>query len=107
MPKNIKKQTYYQKIQESINISPDILKKYSSLPLINVPISSLLLEYRETSYIFQREEETEYTIGNYLIKRTLGQGTSGKVKLGIFLPNKEKVAVKILEKEKIIEKMTR
>ena len=104
MPKNIKKQTYYQKIQESINISPDILKKYSSLPLINVPISSLLLESRETSDIFQREEETEYTIGNYLIKRTLGQGTFGKVKLGIYLPNKEKVAVKILEKEKIIEK---
>ena len=104
MPKNIKKQTYYQKIQESINISPDILKKYPSLPLINVPISSLLLESRETSDIFQREEETEYTIGNYLIKRTLGQGTFGKVKLGIYLPNKEKVAVKILEKEKIIEK---
>ena len=34
----------------------------------------------------------------------MGQGTFGKVKLGIYLPNKEKVAVKILEKEKIIEK---
>ena len=104
MSKNTNQQTIYQKILESITSSPESLKKISSLPLINIPITSLLLDSKEMSDIFQKEEETEYTIGNYLIKRTLGQGTFGKVKLGIYLPNKEKVAVKILEKEKIIEK---
>lgn len=33
----------------------------------------------------------------------LGEGTFGKVKLGIHIPSKEKVAVKILEKEKIVD----
>ena len=51
----------------------------------------------------KKEKEKEYTIGNYLIKRTLGQGTFGKVKLGIYLPNQEKVAIKILEKDRIVE----
>ena len=42
----------------------------------------------------------------------LGEGTFGKVKLGLHMPSKEKVAVKILEKEKIqdesdIERITR
>ena len=104
MLKNTKEQTIYQKILESITSSPESLKKITSLPIINIPIASLLLDSKDISDIFQKEEETEYTIGNYLIKRTLGQGTFGKVKLGIYLPNKEKVAVKILEKEKIIEK---
>ena len=39
-----------------------------------------------------------------MIKFTLGQGTFGKVKLGIYLPNNEKVAIKILEKNRIVEK---
>lgn len=38
------------------------------------------------------------TIGN-----ELGEGTFGKVRLGIHLPTKERVAVKILEKEKIAD----
>lgn len=33
----------------------------------------------------------------------MGEGTFGKVKLGIHMPTKEKVAVKILEKEKIVD----
>ena len=33
----------------------------------------------------------------------LGEGTFGKVKLGLHLPTKERVAVKILEKEKIVD----
>ena len=48
-----------------------------------------------------KEKEVEYKIGNYLIKKTLGQGTFGKVKLGIYLPSQEKVAIKILEKDRI------
>ena len=104
MPKNIVKQSISPKILEAITSSPSSLKKSPSVPLINLPITALLLESKEISEILKKEEETEYTIGNYLIKRTLGQGTFGKVKLGIYLPNKEKVAVKILEKDRIIEK---
>ena len=51
-----------------------------------------------------KKKEKEYKIGNYLIKKTLGQGTFGKVKLGIYLPSGEKVAIKILEKYRITEK---
>ena len=46
----------------------------------------------------------EYKIGNYLIQKTIGRGTFGKVKLGLYIPTKEKVAIKILEKEKMTEK---
>ena len=47
--------------------------------------------------------EKEIKIGNYLIKKTLGKGTFGKVKLGIYLPKNRKVAIKILEKSKLKE----
>ena len=104
MPKNTIKQSISPKILEAITSSPDTLKKYMSVPIMNLPITGLLLDSKEMNEIMKKEEETEYTIGNYLIKRTLGQGTFGKVKLGIYLPNKEKVAVKILEKDRIIEK---
>ena len=49
-------------------------------------------------------QEKPYRVGNYLIKNTLGSGTFGKVKLGIYIPNKEKVAIKIIEKSKMTEK---
>ena len=42
-------------------------------------------------------------IGNYLLKKTIGSGTFGKVKLGIHIPTNEKVAIKILDKNQIIE----
>ena len=51
-----------------------------------------------------QKQEKEYKVGNYLIKNTLGSGTFGKVKLGIHIPSKKKVAVKILEKSKMTEK---
>ena len=44
--------------------------------------------------------EKEIQVGNYLIKKTLGEGTFGKVKLGIYLPNNKKVAIKIIKKKK-------
>jgi 5'-AMP-activated protein kinase catalytic alpha subunit len=40
-------------------------------------------------------------IGNFEIGKTIGQGTFGKVKLGTHLLTNEKVAVKILEKDRI------
>ena len=52
----------------------------------------------------EKEKEKEYKIGKYLIKGTVGRGTFGKVKLGIYIPTNEKVAIKILEKNRIREK---
>lgn len=40
-------------------------------------------------------------VGNYIVGKAIGEGTFGKVKLGIHIPTGEKVAVKILEKSKI------
>ena len=48
--------------------------------------------------------EKDFKIGDYIIKKTLGQGTFGKVKLGIYIPTNEKYAIKILEKSRIREK---
>ncbi|KRX03507.1 Protein kinase-like domain [Pseudocohnilembus persalinus] len=42
-------------------------------------------------------------IGNYTIGKKLGEGAFGKVRLGIHNLTGEKVAIKILEKEKIID----
>ena len=41
------------------------------------------------------------TIGHYILDRTIGEGTFGKVKLGTHKLTQEKVAIKILEKERI------
>ena len=43
------------------------------------------------------------SIGHYIIGKNIGEGTFGKVKLGTHNITGEKVAVKILEKHKIIE----
>ena len=59
---------------------------------------------KEKENIKQKSKEKEYKIGKYLIKGTLGRGTFGKVKLGIYIPTNEKVAIKILEKNRIREK---
>ena len=40
-------------------------------------------------------------LGNYILQKTIGEGTFGKVKLGIHIPTNEKVAVKILDKNQI------
>ena len=43
-------------------------------------------------------------LGDYIIKNTIGKGTFSKVKLGIHKRSGMKVAIKILDKSKIIEK---
>ena len=43
-------------------------------------------------------------IGDYLIKETIGKGTFSRVKLGIHMKTGKKVAIKILDKSKIVEK---
>ena len=44
-------------------------------------------------------------ISNYKFKDTIGEGTFGKVKKSLFVPSNEYFAIKILNKEKIKEKM--
>lgn len=41
------------------------------------------------------------SIGHYILGRTIGEGTFGKVKLGTHILTGEKVAIKILEKDRI------
>ena len=40
-------------------------------------------------------------IGNYILSNTIGTGTFSKVKLGIHLSTQQKVAIKILDRDKI------
>ena len=49
---------------------------------------------------FENSKEV-ITIGDYEIKKTLGMGTFGKVKLVLFRPSNELRAVKILNKAQI------
>ena len=42
-------------------------------------------------------------IGNYTIEKTIGSGTFGKVKHGIHVPTSAQVAIKILEKHRIVD----
>ena len=92
-----------KEIIESISsIDPELLMKYESSPAFfpeSFNVAELLDETKK------KEKEKEYKIGNYLIKKTLGQGTFGKVKLGIYLPSQEKVAIKILEKIVLLKEM--
>ena len=92
------------------------------LEAITLPKNQMLVKSHSANYIFPKNAilnvnedfdnegmkdpdlNKEYNIGNYMVKYTLGQGTFGKVKLGVYLPNNEKVAIKILEKNRIIEK---
>lgn len=53
---------------------------------------------QEKSYISKA-----HTIGDYTLLKSIGKGTFGKVKLGLHQPTNEKVAVKILEKRKIVD----
>ena len=45
----------------------------------------------------------ERKIGQYILGKTIGEGTFGKVKIGMHILTKAKVAVKILEKSKIVD----
>ena len=83
-------------------IPPNILKFPSAPNILSKNLSLVLLE--EESQEKDTDSNREYKIGNYMVKYTLGKGTFGKVKLGIYIPNNEKVAIKILEKNRIVEK---
>jgi len=49
------------------------------------------------------KSKRQMIIGSYRVIKTIGQGTFGKVKEGIHLFTQQKVAIKILEKDKITE----
>ena len=96
-------------------IPKEIIEAFSTpMPEIMPKMPSNLLFYTKNTLLpsiedLEKEEEkeedcTEYRIGNYLVKFTLGKGTFGKVKLGIYTLNNETVAIKILDKMKITEK---
>ena len=98
-----KKNTIPSNIIEAISsLTPDYLFRCESCPAY--PMENFDIAERLDENLKKKEKEVEYKIGNYLIKKTLGQGTFGKVKLGVYLPTEEKVAIKILEKDRIIEK---
>ncbi|TMW61993.1 hypothetical protein Poli38472_009486 [Pythium oligandrum] len=47
--------------------------------------------------------EAGEVVGEYVLGETIGEGTFGKVKLGLHLATGEKVAIKILEKKRVVE----
>ena len=101
-----KENTIPKYIYEAINSSPHkhIIKPHSTFNLYSKNLCLSPKEEIEEEDMKEIESKREYKIGNYLIKYTLGKGTFGKVKLGVYLPNEEKVAIKILEKNRIVEK---
>ena len=59
------------------------------------------LSYRKKNYSTSPETVKCKKIGNYILSTTIGKGTFSKVKLGIHLPTQKKVAIKILDRDKI------
>ena len=51
----------------------------------------------------KKDQATRKIVGQYMIGKTIGEGTFGKVKIAVHIPTGEKVAVKILEKARIKE----
>ena len=56
------------------------------------------------SLSLNENKQREVMIGDYIVKHTIGKGTFSRVKLGINKYSGEKVAIKILDKLKIVEK---
>ena len=56
---------------------------------------------QKRSTTFSPNKDKNKKIGDYLLLSTIGSGTFSKVKLGLHIPTKQKVAVKILDKDKI------
>ena len=103
-----KESTISKAIFESISPQAQLalnMKRISSAPnLKKLNLSFILPEEEKSEEEKDSDSNHEYKIGNYMVKYTLGQGTFGKVKLGVYIPNNEKVAIKILEKNRITEK---
>ena len=106
MNNNFKDKKIPKEIFDAISLSKkETLFRPLSTTLI-YPKNLILIsnEDMENDDMKEMESTKEYKIGNYMVQYTLGRGTFGKVKLGVYLPNNEKVAIKILEKNRIVEK---
>ena len=87
--------------KENINIDT-LEKSVNSLETLKLS-TKLLKDINSKKDKNLNNIEKDIRVGNYLIKKTLGKGTFGKVKLGIYLPRNKQVAIKILEKRKMRE----
>ena len=58
---------------------------------------------KKRSSSYNETKRNEVLIGDYIVKNTIGKGTFSRVKLGINRYTGEKVAIKILDKLKIVE----
>lgn len=65
--------------------------------------SSDLKEHESQSNMSEEKDKKQKAkaIGHYILGKSIGEGTFGKVKQGVHTLTGEKVAVKILEKDKI------
>ena len=96
-------------LDNSKNILPTAKKVYSfkhhkkskSLEKIHIKEKSTSSNFPILKSI---DNQKPYKIGNYIIKNIIGWGTFAKVRLGIYIPTNEKVAIKIIEKAKMKEK---
>ena len=86
-----------------INTLEKSLNSLESLKLSTQLIKDIKNKKENNTLSKNKVKENEIRIGNYIITKTLGKGTFGKVKLGIYLPRNKKVAIKIIEKRKIKE----
>ena len=100
-----KNNSILSKIINSLSdLKPDYFIRSESYPFYPSNAYNILEIFDESKLKEEINDEQEYKVGNYLIKGTLGKGTFGKVNLGIYIPTQEKVAIKILEKSRIVEK---
>ena len=68
----------------------------------NSNLTSSITPHTKSSNKSQSPSQNKYKkIGNYLLSSTIGMGTFSKVKLGVHIPTKENVAIKILDKSHI------
>ncbi|CAK9045134.1 unnamed protein product [Durusdinium trenchii] len=75
----------------------------SQAPQIHVPVSPV--PSARSTALPQRSPHamSNKTLGHYILGKTIGEGTFGKVKLGRHILTGERVAVKVLEKDRIQE----
>lgn len=76
--------------------------------------NSLLLDSKQTKKRYKKGEDCILTwsyqrmgyannIGKYHLGRTIGEGTFAKVKLGVDTTNGQHVAIKIIDKQMVLE----
>uniref|UniRef100_A0A915AMW4 non-specific serine/threonine protein kinase n=1 Tax=Parascaris univalens TaxID=6257 RepID=A0A915AMW4_PARUN len=100
---------------DSINETSSMVRASSaqSLPVTTSEGVAAMTQYQRTLYMlandagFQKDVALGKRIGFYKLGKELGAGNFSKVKLGVHVLTKEKVAVKIMEKAKMDQKAQR